>query len=365
MRPIHISLICRSSGTGVDGIRDHTAMLADALGDIDGVTATMHDLRGARELAPLRSSEPTNDYEHAVVVQYNPFSYGRRGWATWLVRELRRLRSQRPDTTVVMLAHELFVGWGGPTQMVLGLAQRAQFAALRQYCDVIITTVEPLAHRAGGFRRPPADVLPVGSNLPDRRSARAHSRRTLGLEDGQLVLGLLGTNHWTRMFDVLVPTVDKLAAGRRLVVLNLGAGAPTLRILSEAQIHTSGELAVADLAERLAAVDLLLLPFVDGVSTRRTTMMAALQHAIPVVSTDGPSTSDLLRTSAALALVPVEQVRDEFAQRAESLLEDAPKRLAMARAARELYDSRFAWPVLAGQLIDIIERTKRANRSVS
>jgi glycosyltransferase involved in cell wall biosynthesis len=349
----------------VDGIRDHSVMLARALGDINGVTAAVHDLRGCQDVRSLERLAPRVPHgRHAMVVQYNPFSYGRWGYAPWLPQAIRRLRSARPGTIIVLLAHELFVDLAGPRNTMMGLAQRVQFAFLRALSDVVLTTTEPLAQHAGGRGRPPAALLPVGSNLPDRRAARTDARRALKVEDRQVVLGLLGTGHWSRMFSLLPPTIERLAQHRRLVVLNLGAGAPVLTAeRDDVLVHMPGELPAGELAECLSALDLLLLPFADGVSTRRTTLMAGLQHAIPVVSTDGPSTDDLLRGSSAVALVPVDSARDAFVNRAEMLLENVELRLDLSRAGRELYDRHFAWPVLARRLLRYIGATIATKRA--
>lgn len=358
LHPLHVDLVCRTTGTGVNGIRDHSVMLARALDDVDGVTATVHDLyahQDERDLVRV-TSNPAHSH-HAVVLQYQAYSYGRWGWAPWLVAAVRRLRTASPGAAVVLLAHELFVELDGPRNVVVGLPQRAQFAALRSLSDVVLTTTEPFARRAGGFGRPPAGVLPVGSNLPDRRSARADARRALGVKGDQVVVGLLGTGHWSRMFDVLPPTIARLAkAHRGLVVTNLGAGAPVLQVGdANVVVHRPGELEADELAKRLSAVDVLLLPFTDGVSTRRTTLMAGLQHAIPVLSTDGPSTGELLRASSGVALVPLGDAHAAFASHAETLVGDVQRRLDLSRGGRELYERRFAWPVLAGQLLEHLD----------
>src|SRR6185436_4319095 len=45
-----------------------------------------------------------------------------------------------------------------------------------------------------------------------------------------------------------------------------------------------------DVSNSMQAVDLLALPFIDGVSERRTSFMAGLSHRCPVATTLGPNT---------------------------------------------------------------------------
>ena len=49
----------------------------------------------------------------------------------------------------------------------------------------------------------------------------------------------------------------------------------------------------------------MLQPYPDGISSRRTSAMAALSHARPVVTTSGPLTEDVWEASGAAVLVPV------------------------------------------------------------
>ena len=96
----------------------------------------------------------------------------------------------------------------------------------------------------------------------------------------------------------------------------------------------------------LAASDLFLAPLVDGVSTRRTTVIAALAHGLPIVGTDGPCTDDVFRDTEACALGRPSD-GEGFVQRLERLLEDRPARDRMRRAARSLFEARFTWERIA------------------
>ena len=105
------------------------------------------------------------------------------------------------------------------------------------------------------------------------------------------------------------------------------------------------------MARHLAAADLFVAPFVDGVSTRRTTLMAALQHGLPVVGTDGRLTDDVLRRAGdALTLVPADDPR-RLAAAVRWLGGDADQRLARGAAGRELYEDSFDWPVISATLV--------------
>jgi glycosyltransferase involved in cell wall biosynthesis len=100
-------------------------------------------------------------------------------------------------------------------------------------------------------------------------------------------------------------------------------------------------------------------PFVDGVSTRRTTVMAALQHGIATVATEGPLTDGVLRRStSAIRLVPTLR-RDLFVEATLRLALQGEDRDAVGRAGRQLYEERFDWSVIASQLIACLRPPNR------
>jgi glycosyltransferase involved in cell wall biosynthesis len=112
-----------------------------------------------------------------------------------------------------------------------------------------------------------------------------------------------------------------------------------------------GRLDSIELARQLSAADVFVAPFVDGVSSRRTTFVAALQHALPIVATDGPLTDRFLRRAReAIRLVPV-QSPERFAAAVVQLTERPSDRFWLAQGARLLYEREFAWRVIADRVL--------------
>ena len=73
----------------------------------------------------------------------------------------------------------------------------------------------------------PVHHLPVGSNFPDARGARAAERARLGTPPEGLVIACLGRDHQGWLGAYVVAAANAIAAaGRPLTLLNLGAGAP-------------------------------------------------------------------------------------------------------------------------------------------
>jgi glycosyltransferase involved in cell wall biosynthesis len=340
-----IALVCKDTSRAVDGIRDYSFQLANALRQFEGVSA---DVRGRDAF-----DSALEGYD-SLVLQYNPFMYGRWGFAPWLPAAILRARRRRPTLEVALMVHEPYVPMVNWRWALMGLWQRSQLLALHTVSDVVFASIEVWAAAfARLWPRKPTHHLPVGSNLPDMRSRWAETRASLGATDGTVVISAFGTGHPARQLDYVAEAVNAVArSGVPIVVQNLGAGAPALPGIDRGlRVSQPGYQSPAALAQRLAATDLFLAPFIDGVSTRRTTVMAALQHGLPIVATDGERTDETLRKSDhAIRLAPVAR-KDLFVEAALRLALRRDEREGLGAGARQLYTERFDWPVIARGLL--------------
>jgi glycosyltransferase involved in cell wall biosynthesis len=109
------------------------------------------------------------------------------------------------------------------------------------------------------------------------------------------------------------------------------------------RITAPGDLDPVFLSHRLQACDLLIQPYPDGASSRRTTLMSALAHGIPVVTTIGHLSESFWDDSDAVATAPVGDIA-ALSRVVAELLRDSQRRRTMAAAARSLYEERFSLP---------------------
>lgn len=299
------------------------------------------------------SAESLSVYD-ALVLQYNPFLYGRWGIAPGLVLMLTRLHRMADRPRIAIMVHELAMPLVGWRWTMMGLVQRAQFLALRPWADVLFTSIESLSRRfRDNGRRQPCVHLPVASTVPDMRACRRAERARLGADPGLIVLAAFGTDHPSRLVGYVAAAVNGVAkSGHRVLLLNLGAGAPPPGPLPpDVRVFAPGLQPAEAIGRELAAADVFLAPFVDGASTRRTTLMAALQHGLPVITTDGRLTDEVLRRAPqALRLTPVSRP-DLFAAAVVELACQPAERSRLGNQARKLYEDKFDWPILTGRLL--------------
>lgn len=285
-----------------------------------------------------------------ILVQYVPQGYGMRGMnlplCLWLFARRR--------VGITVMFHEVAVALGRRQPLrhnVIGAVNLAMAFVLThaaRRCFVGAAAWEPRLRPLA-----PAGAaiswLPVPSNVPvvDDPEGVLAVRRTL-MAEGGVVLGHFGTvrESWTaaQLTAVVPPLLRErpdaafLLIGRDSSDLRgrLLAGTPEL----QARVRATGPLTPAGLSRHLGACDLMLQPYADGVSTRRTSLMAALAHRRPVVTTAGAFTEPLWRQSGAVALVEGGDIAAMGAALAH-LMDDAGERARLGAAAGVLYAQRF------------------------
>lgn len=291
--------------------------------------------------------------EATMLLQYNPFIYGRWGFAPWLPFKLWSLKRSEDRPKIAVMVHESPFPISGLKSAVIGIWQRLQFLAVRLIADVLFVSISAWTDDlAGKWPRRPVYHLPVASNLPDMRRARVSVRETLGAGRETLVLASFGSGHPSRLMEYVAKTTEAItSAGIRVILLNLGSDSPGVQV-NGVPVIAPGYLDDEESARYLAAADIYLAPFVDGVSTRRTTVMAALQHGLPVVGTDGELTDGVLRRATdALSLTPAGD-SVAFADAACVLAKDAAERNRRGARARSLYETQFDWPIVSARLLN-------------
>jgi glycosyltransferase involved in cell wall biosynthesis len=119
-----------------------------------------------------------------------------------------------------------------------------------------------------------------------------------------------------------------------------------------ARIWASDRLDPADVAAALRACDLLVQPYPDGITTRRTSVMAGLKNGVATVSTEGALTEAVWRETGAVALAPVGNV-DAFVDRVDGLLRDDVGRASLAARAQSTYAAGFSMEHTVAALRDV------------
>ena len=355
----------------IGGVSDYTGQLAQALAEagddvhvwcpgearahVPGIH--VHAVLGTLAPADLRRAGAELDAcpgPRRLLVQWVPHGFGYRsmnlGFCLWLARRARA------GDRVELMVHEPYMefSWRSPshsamaavhrlmTLMVLGAARRAWVA---------IPAWEACLRPYALGRPLPMPWLPIPACVPSEPAGPGTPEPALRARyaaDDQPIVGHFGSHGAAvaALLDGCLPSI--LGGPCAPALLLLGADGPAYRDAVIARrpdwaerVHAAGFLDGAALASHLAMCDVLLQPYPDGVTSRRTSVMAGLSQGRAVVTTTGRLTEPLWRSSGAVALAGVNDP-EALAEDVVRLLADAGARARLGGRARQLYLDTFS-----------------------
>lgn len=238
-----------------------------------------------------------------------------------------------------------------------------------KFCDLLIFTTGP-DRDIVKWDRPDAVAIPIGSNIaprpftPTQRSAHRQAR---GYGPDDLVIGYFGFLNRSKGGLTLIRTLHELVQSgfpARLLMIGdrVGASDPTnyaylreVETLAQSlgvadRIQWTGFLPDAEVSLALTACDVMLLPFTDGASLRRGSLMAALAQGCPIVTTIPEEGMGELVNGRDLLCVPANDAQSA-AQAVARIAQDPA--LAHSLGAHAQQASRqFSWENIAKQHLD-------------
>jgi Glycosyl transferases group 1 len=351
------------------GVSDYTAQVADGLAQAGeevhvwcppaaqvfsvGAVQVHRDLGKvtARDLRAIGEQLDRFPAPRHILVQYVPHGYGCRSmnvpFCTWLWR-----RVKNDGDTLEIMVHEAFLKFEGSwRQHGAALIHRLMTIILLRAATRVWFSNSESERRWRSYtlgRGVPFGWLPVPSNIcVTRDEAAVQELRSLYIPDGGLLLGHFGT-YGAPVLSVLEPIVMKIARempGQSLLLMGAGSQEFRKRLIErhpawEKDLHATGSLTPQDLSCHIAACDLLIQPYPDGATTRRTSLMVGLSHGKPILTTSSSVTEPLWEQWAAVGLTPSGDAA-AFLQLLSGLLQDPSERARMSLAALKLYRERF------------------------
>jgi glycosyltransferase involved in cell wall biosynthesis len=363
------------------GIGDYTARLVAALAD-NGWHARVLTSEGARSEDPRvlaqvhRWNWDITDQVRAAIqstqaellhIQYQTGAYGMHPAINFLPR---RLGKGIDGPAVVTTFHDLLPPYLFPKA---GPARDWVTRSLARGSDAIIVTnvqdLESLALQPRLIRR--LMMIPIGSNLPDIPPIERDSvRKRLDLpEERPLAIGFFGFLAADKGVDILLKAVADLPFASTAALVIIGGGLSQTDVANRdyhdwitqqfrecrVPVVQTGHLSPNEAAAALRAMDLVVLPFRDGASLRRGTLIAAIRAGATVLTTD-PGTDgslDPLIGGESLWLVSTGDP-DALRVGMETLLGDQSLRDRIGANA-QAQGPNFDWDVIAKQHITLYE----------
>jgi hypothetical protein len=310
--------------------------------------------RRGRRAIDERLDRAGPERESIVLVQYVPTGFGLRGanlpFCRWLLS-----RARRRGNDVRVMFHEPYFEytWNPIGQNALAAAERVMARMLLRAASHAYLSTDAwrpyLAPHAPPHRGDAFETLPIPSAIPRCADADAiASRRGALLGSATQLVGHFGT-FGAHVAPMLTAALTPLLQRRSdLCAVCVGAGSETFadRLVRayprfEGRVCGTGRLSPSDAAVTLAACDVLLQPYPDGVTTRRTSTMAGLINGMPLVTTTGHLTEAIWSATGAVALAEAGNA-DALVETTLSLLAAGDERAALAARGERTYRERFA-----------------------
>jgi len=375
---IHWAILTGEYPPQTGGVADYTRQVAlglAAAGDEVDVFAPPCDIReeivdpginvhhlpdhfGPRGLASLDHTLSQIKADR-LLIQYVPHAYGWKAmnvpFAIWVATRARR------HAPIWVMFHEVAYPFSRDDTFAhnaLAIVNRTMAGLVARAAErafVSIPAWQPLVRQLNGAH--PVAWLPVPSGVPVTADPCDVSRLRARYAYGSPLVGHFGT-YGGPIGSLVDPVMQALLERTRAQMLLLGRRSDEVARDFErthprfkGRVAGAGHLAPQEVSNHIAACDVMMQPYPDGVSTRRTSAMAALAHGRPIVTTSGWLTEMLWEQSEAVMLVAVD-APDQMAAAVARLLDDEPARRALSERARALYTDRFG-----------VEHTIRALRS--
>lgn len=216
--------------------------------------------------------------------------------------------------------------------------------------------------------------IPIGSNIapnPPPNYERGAWRARWGVQPDEFLIGYFGFLSESKGGDVLVGALAALAGRKARVKLSLIGGqsgssdsANNAAFAAEIdqlirdyniadRIMRTGFVESAEVSAHLLACDAMILPYRDGVSFRRGSLMAALAHGCPIITTYPALPLPILQEGVNIRLVPPNSASAIVLAVTELL--DAPDlRARLGQGARHLA-RHFTWASIAERTLAFLQ----------
>jgi len=363
--PGGVSDYCHAVASGLAGAGDEVHVWCPKATAQSGVKDQNSDVRGVHVHAIAGSWGAADRHrvdramdeiagDKHLLVQWVPHAFGARSLNVGVCRWLRN-RAGRGDVLDVMV-HEPGLGFGEGA-----LAHHAAAAVHRLMLVLLLNRARKvwmsipawesvLRPWAFGRRDLTFSWLPVPSNVPVRAlNGQVASRRAELLRGSEgVILGHFSTYPPSTRDALreLLPTLLADAPDLQVQLLGRNADEAAAELRGALGVHHSRVHAAADtsperLSRDLQSCDLLVQPYTDGVSTRRGTLMAALAHGLPVVTTTGRLSESFWKDSDSIVAMPSTDA-SRISRTIIELAGQPERRIRLGQAARHIYETRFS-----------------------
>jgi len=297
-----------------------------------------------------------------VNIQYQTAAYGMSPYIHFIPNILRR-------APVVTTFHDLRYPYLFPKA---GRLRDWIVTHLARASDGAIATNHEDMQRLHSINIPCTSLIPIGSNILSEVPTDLDVspwREKVGAQAGDFLIAFFGLINASKGLATLLNAFSELRnrgiAAKLVIIGDVGSSDPTngtyaahIRAHIQAQslaesVHITGYLDEADVSHYLSAADCIALPFLDGASYRRGSLMAAIHYGCAIITTQPAIDIPALIDNENMLLVPVGDVT-ALSNALEKLYHFTELRDKLKHGAKALA-MHFDWGMIARQTAAFFE----------
>jgi glycosyltransferase involved in cell wall biosynthesis len=329
-------------------------------------------MRGWTQIADIANRERLD----VLNIQYEPAAYAMQVGVNFMPSAWVRRKIKTP---VVTTFHDLLVPYlfpkAGPLRWIV-----VEYLARRS--DAVIVTNEAdhvrFSHLRAKRLTSRFQVIPIGSNIDPAEAGefdRAAERARWGTQPAEQVLGYFGFLNLSKggsdLMQALKVLRDDGLPAKLLVIggrtgssdpTNAGYAAQLERLIEslgvQEHVIATGYLEPRDVSRALLVCDAMVLPYVDGASLRRGSLLAAIAHGKAIITTEPRYPIEGLKHEDSVLYVPPNDPQ-ALAEAVKCLWRDDALRARLqvgVSAAAKLY----TWDRIAAQTVKVFEQILRS-----
>ncbi|HUI44632.1 MAG TPA: glycosyltransferase family 4 protein [Nitrospirota bacterium] len=248
-----------------------------------------------------------------------------------------------------LIVHETYFRvWWYPSGWIKGTIQKRSLKLLANLSVHIFSASHPLVNEIESWENEPkVHLLPIGSNFPIISINREKWRLENNITKNDIVLVLFGGGMSLKWLSSHVKKVDSILSKSKIRFhwLLLG-GVPREWFHLTAPVISPGKIPAEAISAWLQASDIFLMPHYAGVCSKRGTLMAAMQHGLPVVGTWGSMTDAFWKDMQGVSCVELSSPR-RFAEVVLKTASDNSLRQMHGLYNRNYYCANLTWEHIA------------------
>ena len=292
-----------------------------------------------------------------ILFQYVPFMYSKRGGINFTIIFVTLYLKLFKTKKIKFMFHELHY----PLQpnlkaMIMWFFHHLMLLGTAGIVDRSHTSTEFFAKYLQRFlpwKKGSISHLPVGSNISKYEFTSSEKEQLIDKYelDGYALIGCFGSFHPSKEYATILSVLYELVIEEKRKIKLIFIGANEKQLMSQFPqfekefltkfVIATGYLEDEDVSKHLQLLNLFIGYFVDGVSSRRGSLLAALKNGIPVFSTHSRKTCGLFynKTGVYLSDTNTKIFRDQLKEK----LREIDENIGPQGDIDNFYTENFAW----------------------